>query len=117
MKKLYILLTLIAFAFTSCEKDDPADAARIFKIEAAGTNYSFKITRRDTGTTTEGGLESLNGINGAYAYEFNPEIGKTYKVTLSGAGLTSWKVSYKGQELIYSVATGSGLNRDFEIKD
>lgn len=116
MKKIIYLL-LISVCLMSCEKDDSAPEARVFNIEAAGQQYSFKITRRVTGTATEGTLESLSGITGAYNYGFTPEIGNTYKVTLSGAGITSWKIKYKGEVLNYSVAPGSGINQDFEIKD
>lgn len=113
---LFIILAL--FLFTSCEKDESAAReSRIFRIEATGTNFSFQLSKRDTGTDKEGLLESLTGYTGPYHYEFTPEIGKTYKVTLGGAGIQSFSVSYKGEVLIHGNSPGSGLNKDFVITD
>lgn len=114
MKNLFLLL--LAFSLGSCQKDTISERqARIFKVEARGTKYNILITRRLSGSTDENKLEEKIDHSGIYLYEFTPTVGQTIKVTLSGTGIESYKVSYRGSEQVSSSTKGESLIKDFAI--
>jgi hypothetical protein len=115
----YLLVLLIALSLAGCEREECClePDSRNFRIEATGQKFDFKITRRITGNPNESAFENLTNLSDPFSFNFTPEIGKTYKVYLSGAGLTSWKVIYKGKVLMSLATPGTGLVQDFEIKD
>jgi hypothetical protein len=114
--KNILLFLLISFSIVSCKKDQVSERlARVFKVEATGTTYNIVITRRITGTSNENNLEQKTDYAGNYLYEFSPSAGQTIKVTLEGAGLDSYKISYKGQEQVSSTKKGEGITKDFVI--
>ncbi|SKB27165.1 hypothetical protein [Daejeonella lutea] len=115
----YLLILFIALSLTGCEREECClePDSRNFKIEATGQKFDLKVTRRITGTSNEIEFQNLTNLSDPFSYNFTPEIGKTYKIYLSGAGLTSWKVIYRGKVLASLASPGTGVVQDFEIKD